>query len=229
LAVVPFGLAFGIAAVDAGLAVWQASGFSLLVFAGSAQFAAVEVIGDGGLALSAIGAGLLLNLRSLAFSVAMTPTLTGPRWKRALWCQLMIDETTAIASAQAEPRWRRYGYLCSGLTLFLTWNVSTLLGAAVLSSGGDLVSDLGIDATIPAAFLALLWPRLSQPDQWRTAGAGALVALALAPVAPPGVPIVAAAAGVAAAGQNGGAGGAGRAASAGRTARPEHSGRVADP
>jgi predicted branched-subunit amino acid permease len=72
LAVVPFGLAFGIAAVDAGLAVWQASGFSLLVFAGSAQFAAVEVIGDGGLALSAIGAGLLLNLRSLAFSVAMT-------------------------------------------------------------------------------------------------------------------------------------------------------------
>jgi predicted branched-subunit amino acid permease len=196
LAVIPFGVAFGIASVQAGLEVWQAAGFSLLVFAGSAQLAAVEVIGDGGTATAAIAAGLLLNLRSVAFGVAMAPTLTGPWWKRAIWSQVMIDETTAVGSAQSDPRWRRYGYLVSGAVLFIVWNVSTLVGAAGLSSAGDLVSDWGIDATIPAAFLALLWPRLADDPQRRSALVGAAIAVALVPVAPPGVPILAAGLGV---------------------------------
>lgn len=174
----------------------EASAFSVFVFAGSAQFAAVEVIGDGGSALSAIAAGLLLNLRSLAFGVVMTSAFPAAWWKRALGAQLMIDETTAVGSAQPDPRWRWKGYLWTGLILFVAWNLSTLVGAAGLSSAGDVVSDWGLDATIPAAFLALLWPRLSYPGQRRTAGIGALVALALVPVAPPGVPILAAGVGV---------------------------------
>ena len=192
----PFGVAFGIASADAGLEVWQASAYSLLVFAGSAQIAAVQIIGDGGTAAAAITAGLLLNLRSLAFGVVMAPDLTGPWWKRAAWSQLMIDETTAVASAQRERRWRRYGYLWTGLVLFAVWNLTTLVGAAGLSSSGDLVSTWGIDATIPAAFLALLWPRLSDETQRRTALCGALIAAALIAVAPPGIPIVAAGLGV---------------------------------
>jgi predicted branched-subunit amino acid permease len=196
LAVMPFGVAFGIASVEAGLPVWEASAYSTLVFTGSAQFAAVEVIGDGGSAVSAVAAGLLLNLRSLAFGVVMAPALAGPWWKRALWSQLMIDETTAIGSAQSEARWRRYGYLFTGVVLFVVWNLSTLVGAAGLSSTGDLVSDWGIDATIPAAFLALLWPRLSDDGQRRSALTGALIALALVPIAPPGVPILAGGLGV---------------------------------
>jgi predicted branched-subunit amino acid permease len=196
LAVIPFGLAFGVAATEAGLAVWQAAAFSVFVFAGSAQFAAVEIIGAGGAAGSAIVAGLLLNLRSLAFGMELAPVLTGPRWQRALAAQLMIDESAAIAAGQADPRWRRYGYLCGGLVLFVTWNLSTLAGATVLSSIGDAVTDWGLDATIPAAFLALLWPRLGRADARRSALAGALIALALAPIAPPGVPIVVAAIGV---------------------------------
>jgi 4-azaleucine resistance transporter AzlC len=192
----PFGVAFGIAAVEAGLAVWQASAFSLFVFAGSAQFAAVSVIGAGGSAVAAVVAGLLLNLRSLAFGVVMSSGLRGPAWKRAIWSQLMIDETTALGSAQAEDRWRRYGYLFGGLCIFVSWNLSTLAGAAVLSSTGDLVTDWGLDATIPAAFLALLWPRLRDQAQRRTAVIGGLLALALVPVAPPGVPIVASGLGI---------------------------------
>jgi branched chain amino acid efflux pump len=192
----PFGVAFGVAASEAGLAVWQASGFSVFVFAGSAQFAAVEVIGDGGSVAAAIGAALLLNVRSLAFGVVMASSLPGSRWERALWSQLMIDESTAIGSAQDEVRWRRYGFLWSGISLFVSWNLSTLVGAAGLSSAGDVVTDWGLDATIPAAFLALLWPRLSDPAQRRSAATGALVALALVPIAPPGVPIVVAALGV---------------------------------
>lgn len=192
----PFGVAFGVASSEAGLAAWQASGFSVLVFAGSAQFAAVEVVGDGGSVAAAIAAGLLLNVRSLAFGVVMVSALPESRWRRALWSQLMIDETTAIASSQDEVRLRRYGYLWSGVCLFVAWNLSTLVGAAGLSSAGDVVTDWGLDATIPAAFLALLWPRLSDPAQRRSAALGALVALVLVPIAPPGVPIVAAAVGV---------------------------------
>ncbi|HEY3144414.1 MAG TPA: AzlC family ABC transporter permease [Acidimicrobiales bacterium] len=198
VAVIPFGFAFGIAATDAGLSLWQTSAFSLLVFTGSAQFAAVQVLGSGGSPLAAIAAGLLLNLRSLAFGVVMASALRGPWWRRALWSQLMIDESTAIGSAQADLRWRRYGYLCCGLAVFTTWNVSTLIGAGALSSSAGLVSTWGIDAAIPAAFLGLLWPRLTDPAQRRSALAGALIAVALVPIAPPGVPILAAACGVAA-------------------------------
>jgi 4-azaleucine resistance transporter AzlC len=196
LAVMPFGVAFGVASSEAGLAVWQASGFSVLVFAGSAQFAAVEVIGDGGSVAAAVAAGLLLNVRSLAFAVVMVGAMPESRWRRALWSQLMIDESTAIGSANAELGLRRYGYLWGGLSIFVAWNVSTLVGAAGLSSAGDVVTDWGLDATIPAAFLALLWPRLTDPAQRRSAALGAVVALVLLPVAPPGVPIVAAALGV---------------------------------
>jgi predicted branched-subunit amino acid permease len=195
---VPFGVAFGIAASEAGLAVWQTSGFSVFVFAGSAQFAAVEIIGDGGSAAAAIAAGLLLNVRSLAFGVVMAPALKGPWWRRALWSQLMIDETTAVGSAQPDTRWRRYGYLYAGVVLFTVWNLSTLFGAAVLSSAGDVVEDWGLDAPIPAAFMALLWPRLQDPAQRRCALAGAVIALVATPISPPGVPILLATAAVAA-------------------------------
>jgi branched chain amino acid efflux pump len=201
LAVTPFGLAFGIAAADAGLATWQASAFSLFVFAGSAQFAAVEVLRGGGSALAAVAAGLLLNLRSLAFGVAMSSALAGPWWKRAAWSQLMIDESTAVGSGQTEQRWRRYGYLCAGLSIFATWNLTTFIGAAALSSGGEVVTTWGIDATIPAAFLALLWPRLADAGQRRSALVGGLVASTLIPFAPPGVPIIASALGVVAGGR----------------------------
>lgn len=195
----PFGIAFGIASTQAGLAVWQASAFSLLVFAGSAQFAAVEIIGDGGAVLAAITAGLLLNLRSLAFGVIMAPALRGTRLQRILWSQLMIDETTAVGSAQPERELRRYGYLLTGVVLFVAWNLSTLVGASLIPSTGDVISDWGLDAAIPAVFLALLWPRLADSTQRPAAVAGALIALALVPITPPGIPIIAAGLGVAAA------------------------------
>ncbi|MCP4227795.1 MAG: AzlC family ABC transporter permease [Actinomycetia bacterium] len=195
-AVVPFGVAFGVAADQAGLRVIEAVGFSALVFTGSAQFAAVSVLADGGTVAAAIISGLLLNLRSLAFGIVMAPALRGPIWWRALASQLMIDESMAVASAQQERRWQRYGFLAGGLGVFVFWNTSTLLGASVLSSSDDLIERAGIDATIPAAFLALLWPRLVDRTQRLVALLGAGIALLTAPLLPPGLPIIAAAAAV---------------------------------
>lgn len=196
-AVAPFGIVFGAAAATAGLDLWQAVGFSSLVFGGSSQFAAVEILGDGGSIASAAVAGLLLNVRSLAFGVIMAEALAGPWWKRATMSQLMIDESTAVGAAQDELRWRRYGYLVAGIGVFVVWNLTTIAGFVVFADAGDLITDLGLDAAGPAAFLALLWPRLVLPAQRRTACAGALIAVVLIPFTPPGVPILASMFGVA--------------------------------
>ncbi len=147
--------------------------------------------------VAAVLAGALLALRSLAFGVVMAPALRGPLWWRALASQLMIDESLAVGAAQTELRWRRFGYLAGGIGVFVLWNLFTVLGFTILGGAGDLVTDLGIDATIPAAFLALLWPRLIDPRQRLIAAAGAAVAIAGAPLLPPGIPIVLAAAAVA--------------------------------
>jgi predicted branched-subunit amino acid permease len=196
-AVAPFGIVFGAGAAAAGLDLWQAVGFSSLVFGGSSQFAAVEILGDGGSIASAAIAGLLLNVRSLAFGVIMAEALAGSWWKRATMSQLMIDESTAVGAAQHELRWRRYGYVVAGVGVFIVWNLTTIIGFVVFSDAGDLITDLGLDAAGPAAFLALLWPRLAIPAQRRTAIAGALIAVALTPIVPPGVPILASMLGVA--------------------------------
>ena len=200
LAVAPFGIVFGAAAATAGLSLAQAVGYSALVFGGSSQFAAVEILGDGGSVASAAIAGLLLNVRSLAFGVIMAPALTGAWWQRAAMSQLMIDESTAVGAAQEGLAWRRYGYLVAGIGVFLVWNLTTIVGHVVFAGAGDAITDLGLDAAGPAAFLALLWPRLASPPQRRTAIAGAVIAVALTPVAPPGVPILAAMLGVSVAG-----------------------------
>lgn len=189
--VAPFGIVFGASAATAGLKLLEAIGFSTLIFGGSSQFAAAEILGDGGSVVSAAIAGLLLNVRSLAFGVIMAPALAGALWQRAVWSHLMIDESTAVGSAQQELRWRRYGFLVTGAGVFVVWNLTTVAGFALSSEAGDLITTLGLDAAGPAAFLALLWPRLNRSPQLRTALAGAAIALTLVPVAPPGVPILA--------------------------------------
>jgi predicted branched-subunit amino acid permease len=198
-AVAPFGIVFGAAAATAGLSLLQAVGYSALVFGGSSQFAAVEILADGGSVGAAAIAGLLLNVRSLAFGVIMAPALFGAWWQRAAMSQLMIDESTAVGAAQVEQRWRRHGYLVAGIGVFVVWNLTTILGHAAFAGAGDLITELGLDVAGPAAFLALLWPRLSSVPQRRTAMVGALIALVLIPFAPPGVPILASMLGVAAA------------------------------
>lgn len=192
ISVIPFGVAFGVSVADAGLGLPEALGFSLLVFTGGTQFAAVGVLADHGTAVAALAAGLLLSLRSMAYGVIMAPAFAGkPTWWRALASQWMIDETMAVGSAQAERGAQRYGYLLTGVLLYTTWNVSTAIGA-LLSEAEGLVEAWGIDATIPAAFLALVWPRLVDPVQrWVVVG-GAAIATALVPIAPAGIPIIAA-------------------------------------
>ena len=193
LAISPFGLAFGALCAESGVGVWEALGFSSLVFGGSSQFAAVSVLADDGTVIAAVTAGLLLNLRSLAFGVSMAPSLKGSLLWRAGVSQLMIDESTAIGSSQSTHELRRYGYLWGGLSVFVLWNATTLIGISVLSEAESLIRDLGIDATIPAAFLGLIWNKLENAKHRTVALIGAITALILIPITPAGIPVIAAA------------------------------------
>jgi predicted branched-subunit amino acid permease len=193
LAICPFGLAFGALCAESGIGVWEALGFSSIVFGGSSQFAAVSVLADDGTVIAAITAGLLLNLRSLAFGVSMAPSLKGSLLWRAGVSQLMIDESTAIGSSQATHELRRYGYLWGGLSVFVLWNTTTLIGVSVLSEAESLITDLGIDATIPAAFLGLIWNKLENANHRAVAFIGAITSLILIPFTPAGIPVIAAA------------------------------------
>jgi 4-azaleucine resistance transporter AzlC len=196
LAVGVFGVSFGVLATTAGLSVAQACAMSVLVFTGASQFAVIGVLGAGGSLPSAFGSALLLAARNAAYGVALAPTLARrPLGRRMLAAQLVIDESTALATAQSGPRAREHAFWTAGIAVFVCWNIGTALGAVA----GDAVGDpeaLGLDAAFPAGFVALVVPHLrSRRGRWAAAW-GALIALALIPLLPAGAPIVVAALGV---------------------------------
>jgi predicted branched-subunit amino acid permease len=201
-----YGAAFGAAASAAGLDLWQTITLSALMFTGASQFALVGVLGAGGSALAAVGSALLLGTRNTVYGVRLVPLLR-PRGalRRAATAHWVIDETTALSIAAPDRALARLAFLAGGASIFLTWNAMTVVGAlgAAALSGAALAA---LDAVVPAAFLALLWPRLRAdfPEaavQRRVAVGGALVALALTPFVPAGVQVVAAVVAVALAGR----------------------------
>ncbi len=192
------GLAFGAAAITAGLSVAQTAVLSLLAFTGASQFALVGVVGGGGgLAAGTLGA-VLLGGRNALYGLRLASALDVRGWRRLLTAHVVIDETTAVATAQQGRAAIRAGFYSAAVTLYVTWNLTTLLGAAGAARLGD-PERLGLDVIGPAVFLALLWPRLtSAPDGVRAqrwvAVAAMAVAVAATPVLPPGVPVMLAAA-----------------------------------
>lgn len=194
---VPFGLAsfllsmsFGVVAREAGFSLAAAIVMSLVVFAGSAQFAAVAVIATGGGAGAAIAAGTLMNSRFLPMGVALAPSLPGRAWWRGLQGQAVVDSSWAVAARGdgTFDRWRLFGTTAPQL---VAWQVGTMIGAF----GGDLIGDLerfGLDAIYPAFFLSILLPELRDRNRLGVAVVGGLLALALVPFAPPGAPVLAA-------------------------------------
>lgn len=191
LAVGVFGISFGVLAVASGLTVAQASAMSLLVFTGASQFAAVGVLGSGGSTAAALGSALLLAARNGAYGLSLSDVVTGRLPVRLLAAQLVIDESTAMATAQREPDDQRRGFWVAGLSVFVFWNLGTLVGAL----GGNAIGDpatFGLDAAFPAGFVALVVPHLRSFEGRVAAAIGVAVALVLVPVAPAGVPVLAA-------------------------------------
>jgi predicted branched-subunit amino acid permease len=177
---------------EAGMPSLAVAAFSVIVFAGSAQFAAIAILGQGAGVGAAVAAAAMMNSRFLPMGVALAPSLPGGPWKRALQGQAVVDASWAMAADGKGGFDRHYLF---GLTAvqYVAWVLGTVLGVL----WGDLLGDpeaLGLDAVYPAFFLALLFEELRARRAARgVAAAGALIALVLVPIAPPGVPVLAAA------------------------------------
>jgi 4-azaleucine resistance transporter AzlC len=189
VAVGVFGVSFGVLASASGLSVAKACALSLLVFTGASQFAAVSVVGRGGSSVAAIGSALLLAARNGVYGLTMAPILGPGRGSRVVAAQLVLDESTAMATAQPDAPSARRAFWATGLAIYACWNVGTLIGAV----GGGAIGHpetLGLDAAFPAGFLALLVPHLKRMDGRRATLVGAGVSLVFIPFVPVGVPIL---------------------------------------
>ncbi|MCU1542774.1 MAG: AzlC family protein [Microbacteriaceae bacterium] len=187
-----YGVSFGALAVASGLTITQASVTSLLLFSGGSQFALIGVLGGGGGVGAAIAASSLLAVRNTLYGLQLTPMLAPKGWWRIPVAQVTIDESTAVAIAQPSRRLGRVGFWVTGVGIYVGWNASTLVGALV----GDAIGDprqYGLDAAASAAFLALLWPRLTKREPVVVAIVAAGIAAILVPVVPIGLPVIAAA------------------------------------
>jgi predicted branched-subunit amino acid permease len=199
IAVGAYAVSFGAVSVAAGLDVLQAQALSALMFTGASQFAFVGVVAAGGGLAAAVVTAWLLGLRNGLYALHLStvlspvghPTMRLRGWRRMGAAQFTIDESTAMALAyEGDPAATRRAFWATGWSVFVLWNLGTLLGAAGAASLSD-PKVLGLDAAIPAGFLALLWPRLVDRSAWALAVASGGLALALAPVLRPGMPVLA--------------------------------------
>lgn len=187
-----YGTAFGAAAVANGFSVLQTCLLSLLTFSGASQFAVIGVLGAGGSALSGIATASLLGIRNGVYGVIMAPRLKVKGFKRVIAAQITIDESTAVALGQEVrgEKAMRQGFWLTGFGVFLFWNLFTLAGALGAQAMGDIRA-WGLDSAVPAAFLGLVWPRL-KTNRDRVLAVGCMVfALAMTPILPAGLPIIA--------------------------------------
>lgn len=189
LATGAYGISFGALGTSSGLDVWQTCALSLLAFTGASQFAFIGVIASGGAPVTGALTSVLLGSRNLFYAVSLASLLRLRGARRLLGAHLVIDESTAMAVAQPEPRLGRLGFWWTGVSIFVLWNLSTLVGAVVGTAIGD-PRTYGLDAAVGAAFLGLLWPRLSSASGRAVALLGAAVALGLVPLVPAGMPII---------------------------------------
>jgi predicted branched-subunit amino acid permease len=181
-------ISFGVVARQAGLSAWATIVMSAIVYAGSAQFTAVSILAQGGGVPAAVAAAALMNSRFLPMGVALAPSLHGRALKRAAEGQTVVDASWALA-ARPDGSFDRGLLLGSSAIQYMSWTSGTALGAL----GGDLLGDpsaLGLDALYPAFFLALLINESRNRRALGVAGLGALIALALVPFAPAGVPVL---------------------------------------
>ncbi|MEJ8637844.1 AzlC family ABC transporter permease [Streptomyces sp. MS2.AVA.5] len=186
------GFAFGVTSAGAGLTLLQTCALSLLVFTGASQFALVGAIAAGGNPLAAAAGAFFLGVRNAFYGLRLSQLLALPRFVRPLAAHWVIDETTAVSLAQPTRRAVRIGFTVTGLTLYVLWNLTTLVGALGAEALGD-TDAWGLDAAGPAVFLALLAPMLRTTTERVVAGLAVVLGLGFLPVLPAGVPVLVAA------------------------------------
>jgi predicted branched-subunit amino acid permease len=159
------------------------------MFTGASQFALVGVVGAGGSVWAGAATAALLGSRNALYGVRLSSLFDRGWLKRAAAAHFVIDETTAMAIARESSAASTFAFWATGVALFALWNLGTLIGALATHAFPD-PRVLGLDAAPPAAFLALLAPRLRAREPLAIAFGAGLVALACLPFLPAGVPLL---------------------------------------
>ncbi|MEX3105364.1 AzlC family ABC transporter permease [Streptomyces sp. ST1015] len=189
LAVGALGLSFGALAVLAGFTPAQSCVLSLLMFSGASQFAVIGVMGSGGNPVTGAATAVLLGVRNSLYGLALSQLLRVHGARRVLAAHLVLDESSGMAMGQPTRRAARLAFWATGTAVFVCWNLATLAGAI----GAEALPDpeaLGLDVASPAAFVALLMPRLRTPRLWAVAAGAAATAIVTALVLPAGLPVL---------------------------------------
>lgn len=183
--VAPFGLIFGVTAAASPVGGGLGYATSLIIFAGAAQLATVQLITAGSAAAVVIATALVINARHLMYSAALAPHFREfpARWRFAL-PYILTDQAFVVAitryDAERDPAYRRWFFFGGAIALWLTWQLTT--GAGVLL-GASVPASWSLDFAIPLVFLALLVPALRNRPSVAAAAVGGLVALAANDVA----------------------------------------------
>jgi predicted branched-subunit amino acid permease len=184
-----YALSFGAISTAAGLSLLQTCALSVLMFTGASQFALVGVVGAGGSVWAGAATAALLGSRNALYGMRLSSILDRSRWRRAAAAHFVIDETTAMAIARESIPESRFAFWATGFAVFVLWNLGTLIGALATHALPD-PKVLGFDAAPPAAFLALLAPRLRAREPLAIAFGAGVVALVCLPFVPAGVPLL---------------------------------------
>jgi 4-azaleucine resistance transporter AzlC len=180
--VLPFALISGVAAINAGLSFGAALGMSVIVFAGSAQLVAVQLIGSSAPVLVTILSACIVNLRFMMYSASLAPYLkhVSPRWKWLL-SYLLTDQAYALTitrfSEQRASSYTHWYFFGAGLALWITWQLGTIVGVVL---GAQIPDSWSLDFTIPLTFLALVVPAIKDRAVAAAAVTAGLTALAAA-------------------------------------------------
>jgi predicted branched-subunit amino acid permease len=194
-AVLPFaasdlvdGAAFGVIAAGLGIAGSKAIALSATAFSGSAQFAALTVLGDHGSVFALLAAVIALNARYLVFSASVAESLSANRLRRAGEAQLLTDAAWAIAFRPGRPS--RELLVAAGGAELVAWTAGTAIGALAGGAVGGYRT-VGLDAVLPAFFVCLLVERVVRSGGAAGAVAGGVGAVVLTPFLPAGLPLLA--------------------------------------
>ena len=184
-----YALSFGAIATTAGLSLIQTVSLSVLMFTGASQFALVGVLGAGGSVWAGAATAALLGGRNALYGLRLSGLLNSRGVRRFAAAHFVIDETTAMAIAREDEHEARFAFWATGIAIFTLWNLGTLIGALATHALPN-PRVLGLDAAPPAAFLALLAPRLRSREPIAIALAAGVVALVFLPFVPAGIPLL---------------------------------------
>ena len=159
------------------------------MFTGASQFALVGVLGAGGSVWAGAATATLLGSRNALYGLRLSGLLNVRGMRRFAAAHFVIDETTAMAIAREDEHEARFAFWATGVAIFTLWNLGTLIGALATHALSN-PKVLGLDAAPPAAFLALLAPRLRSREPIAIAVAAGVVALVVLPFVPTGIPLL---------------------------------------